>query len=345
MQILLIDSYGLNDSIAEQAVEILSKTEGKWNFIKGKKEELPNYPITIVINTPTRWEIFFERLKKYRESNNIPADVFILMFTEEQNESNWFGVYDLERKNQGFVQASYWEELVRSESIYPIVYQSIAIPLQARMFGEINEDPWIYIHKKPRGCINDFCEDKKEVMLKLQTGNICTDCYDRMLKSGITEQELDHIDSLLDSIRLKFREFNLRRKKRKPHPIVIKNDGRKIYIGDALLKLRPLDKALYLFFLFNKRSVTTGDLPEHENRILDLYKPLYSGSSNDDMIRNVKRLVRNQDGITNQVVSRANRAIDKLVIAELADHYKILTGTDGYKSVKASLNQFNTTVI
>jgi hypothetical protein len=337
MQILLIDSYGLNDSIAEQVIEILSKTEGKWNFIKGKKEELPNYPITIVINTPTRWEIFFERLKKYRDSNNIPADVFILMFTEEQNESNWFGVYDLERKNQGFVQASYWEELVRSESIYPIVYQAVAIPLQARMFGNMDEDPWKYIHKKTRGCINDFCEDKKEVMLKLQTGNICTDCYDRMIKSGVTEQELDHIDSLLDNIRLKFREFNLRRKKRKPLPLIVRNDGLKIYIGDAILKLRPLDKALYLFYLNNSISIRTKDLPDYENKLLEYYGPLFTGSSRDDMVRNVGRLARNEDGITNQAVSRVNRAIDKLVIEELANHYKILTELDGYKSVKAEV--------
>jgi len=357
MKILLVDSPDIKESLAEQVRDFLVQFPGKWQFdVSEKAKDLPDYyqdedfdtditvdysidrPYLSIMDSPRieTWDDIFLRLKKYRERHDIPNDVFILMFTAERNENNWFGMFDLGRKPQGFVQSSYWDEVVSSEAIYPILYESVAVPLLWRLFKK-GDEAMKYIHKKPIGCIHDFCENKDEIILKLQTGNICQKCYDGLLASGLSEAELDQIDTILDAIRLKFREFNLRRKKRKPIPVIVTKEGRNIQIGDVVLKLRPLDKALYLFFLDTEISVRTSDLPEYENSILDFYKPLYTGDSNDDMVRNVGRLVSNEDGITNQSVSRVNRALDKLVIEELTDHYKILTGVDGYKSVKAGV--------
>ena len=321
MRILLFDSPDLNESLAEPVRDFLAPFSGPWKFeLLAGKTASPSYYEDEDFNPEKsiamadfgmaseasfprieRWSDIFIRVEKQRKKHRIADNDFMLLYTAERNELNWFGMFDPEsRKPNGFVQGTYWEEYVQSESLYPILYQTIAIPLQWRMFknaknvGEVT-------HAQPIGCINDFCENKREIMLKLQTGNICQTCYDRAIEAGLSEAELDQIDVILDAIRLKFREFNQRRKKRDPYAVTIAKEGRKVYIGDSELRLRPLDKALYLFFLNAKQEYRTTDLADHERTLLEYYRPLFKGSENDEMIRNAGRLAVERDTLYNVV--------------------------------------------
>lgn len=67
------------------------------------------------------------------------------------------------------------------------------------------------------------------------------------------------------------------------------------------------------------------------------YGRFYIGDSRTEMTQIAGRLVRNEDGLANQTVSRINSCIGRLVIPELADYYKILTNSEGYKSIKATI--------
>jgi len=75
-----------------------------------------------------------------------------------------------------------------------------------------------------------------------------------------------------------------------------------------------------------------------ENSYATELSNLFTGGDNTQMVRNIGRLARNEDGLTNQAVSRINRALDQLVIPELVNHYKIITDSDGYKSVEAKVD-------
>jgi hypothetical protein len=357
MKIILIDSPDLKESIAEQIQGFLSGFSGEWEFIVGNgNPKFGDYYQDNDFETKTtirysaeinsffeqplkieRWSSIFDRILDYRTKESINHDDFLLMYSSSLNEFNWFGMFDPYRRlPNGFVQGDYWNEFVESEAIYPILYETVAIPLQWRMFKDA-ENVSEVTHSKPIGCINDLCVDKREIILKLQTGNICQTCYNKALEKGVSEQELDQIDKILDAIRLRFREFNQRRNKRDPYPVNVCNAGRKIYIGDSELRLRPLDKALYLFFLNTDEEHRTADLVDFERELLKYYKPLYNGSERDEMIRNAGRLARNEDGLTNQAVSRINRALGDLVLAEHFDYYKILTDSNGFKKVNAQM--------
>lgn len=208
MDILIIEDFNNEQSIINDVSYFLEQYKGIWNFNFGEPEQNENQADGELIS----WESFFNRLSNYRDKYSISKEVFILLLTEEMNEQNWFGMFDISGKPQGFVQTSFWNELVYSESIYPILYEIIAIPLQWKMFkGEKSIDG--NAHIKPIGCLNDYCEDKSDIILKLQTGNICNTCYQKMLDKGITEHELDFIDLLLDQVRLNFRIFNINKKR------------------------------------------------------------------------------------------------------------------------------------
>lgn len=62
-----------------------------------------------------------------------------------------------------------WDRFTFPDFRYPVVYQLAAIPLRLSMFDSFKESGKDY-HQEPRGCMNDFCEDKKDIQLKLMTG-------------------------------------------------------------------------------------------------------------------------------------------------------------------------------
>lgn len=332
MKILLVNSHYTEKSFSEEIMTFLEKVPGVWQFELGEKEIIgapPPYG-----GEPLSWSSIFDRLEKYRETNQIPMDTFILFLTEEPNEPNWFGIFDTGGRPQGFVQTSYWDELVSSESIYPILYEIVAIPLHWRMFRDASSIEG-NVHMKPIGCINDFCQLKQEVILKLQTGNICSDCYKKMMDVGIDEPEFDHIDSLLDNIRMQFRVFNINRNKRIPSPLRFQRNN--FFIGEHKLRLSPIQRAVYLFFLSLEENIRTVEMMDYEEKILDCYQRFYNGDSRDEMVRIAGRIARNEDNLATQSVSRINSVISGLVIPELADHYKILTDREGYKSITAHM--------
>jgi len=45
-------------------------------------------------------------------------------------------------------------------------------------------------HYETRGCLFDFCENKKDVVVKLHSGSICADCKARLMYYGETEEML-----------------------------------------------------------------------------------------------------------------------------------------------------------
>jgi len=329
MKILIVNSVSLEKSIAEQTVDFLSKISGVWEFRIGEPEKRVSKKH---VGDTVSWESLFYRLQNYREQFQIPADVFILLLTNERNSKNWFGMADIDGRPQGFVQTSYWSDYVYSESIYPILYEIVAIPLQSRMFKSMEEISK-YTHFKPIGCLNDFCSNKSEIILKLQTANICTQCYQRLEQKGVGDAEMDHVDKILDTIRLRFREFNIRRSRRQPFPIRIENNGRKIQIGDITLKLSPIQRSLYLFFLKLRKQIRTTDLDEYADDIIRIYQNYYNRSSRDEMISIASRLAKNEDSLATQTISKINAVIDKNIIPEQANYYKIITDAEGYKSI------------
>ena len=48
--------------------------------------------------------------------------------------------------------------------------------------------PELYLHKESKGCLFDYCQDKTQVILKLQSGILCSVCAERFNEKGINER-------------------------------------------------------------------------------------------------------------------------------------------------------------
>ncbi len=345
MRITLIDSSDLKQPISERVASFLNEHFNTWYFKVETKKNSPggyyedndfdrrkriayediSYKSVSSYQSIERWGDIFQRLDEYDNEDDTLS--FHILYTAERNENNWFSAFDPKGKAKAFVQANYWEELVDSKDpIFPVIYETIAVILQWRMFKTIKRT-MANVHRNPIGCINDFCESKEQVKLKLQTGNICDSCYQKALDNGLSEEELDEIGQALDVIREKYRTFNRKRQQRKPAKVLLPKFGNRIFIGKKELKMRPLDKTIYSFFLTQKEPIGRVDLEDYVKELYDLYGR-YSKKINADpeelKVAMVK-LARNEDGIIDQAVSRINRTIKTLVINDHYEHFALIT--------------------
>lgn len=345
MHITLIDSSDLKQPVSERVASFLNEHFNTWYFrVKEKRNPPAEYYEDPDFDTTTRlksfesvscmsntirierWDDIFDRMEEY-DDNEEESKSFHILYTAERNENNWFSAFDPKGKAKAFVQANYWDELVDSnDPIYPVIYETVAVILQWRMFRTIKAT-MANVHKNPIGCINDFCGKKEQVILKLQTANICDKCYQKALDEGLEEQELDEVDIVLDEIRKEFRTFNRKRKQRKPEKVTLPEYGNRIYIGKKELKMRPLEKTLYAFFLQQEDPLGRVDLEQHVKTLYDLYGR-YSKRMRvepEELKAAMVKLARNEDGIIDQSVSRINSAIRSLVIKDHYEHFALIT--------------------
>ena len=55
-------------------------------------------------------------------------------------------------------------------------------------------------HYDTRGCLFDFCQDKKDIVIKLHSGSICADCKARLIYYGISDEDIVSSQKILWNI-------------------------------------------------------------------------------------------------------------------------------------------------
>src|SRR5688572_6493545 len=97
--------------------------------------------------------------------------------------------------------------------------------------------------------MNDFCGHKKEVLMKLRTGDACYDCVET-LKQSCEPLVLQQMFDIFEGVRTRMLFNQNFRQNVKPSRLFI-TKSKKIILEDFSkieIKLTPLEKTLYLFF-------------------------------------------------------------------------------------------------
>ncbi len=154
-----------------------------------------------------RWDSIFDHCDEARRKYRIPDDEPVVLLTDHANEYNWFSGADRNGKLNLFVHTGMWDRFTFPDFRYPVVYLLAAIPLLLQMFDKFDE-MISYFHKEPRGCMNDFYQEKKDIGLKLRTGDICPDCRKRILarNDDICANKRDCLSQVISRIRRKFED-------------------------------------------------------------------------------------------------------------------------------------------
>ncbi|MFY7943968.1 MAG: hypothetical protein ACOVNZ_05275 [Crocinitomicaceae bacterium] len=276
------------------------------------------------------WDELFERCTSFRESKKINKKEIVILLTDKPNKWNWFGGVD-DTFTNFFIHTAEWESYFGSKTnkSYPIAYEVVAWVLRYFMFDSI-EEIVKYIHKETLGCVMDYCENKKEIIIKMRTGDLCDQCIQRLIDRdvnyNIIQQLLETLDGIRKSLLFKTRSAVLK----KPSRLEIKGKAHMIYFkdyGNIKLPLNPIEKTIYLTYLKSenlKTGIHINDLFLHKAFLSDKYK-LLKGNLNDKQVElKIDKIIDPEENEINIQLSRINKKIKNTIGADLYPYYAIL---------------------
>jgi hypothetical protein len=226
-------------------------------------------------NTGKDFDYFFNRGQDIRQTLSIPNDELIVLLTGERNNRNFLGYIDDSMLN-AFVYTNGWNRIYSNivDTIFPIIYEIYCWILRANMFDNSTE---LYqsVHKDNKGCAMDFCENLRDHSYKSRTNDICETCNDFLIQKLFREDIKQYIYKSLEKVRLSI----LRRNNGRTDVtnVELKDvDGTRQFIvpgyNDQIIKLEPLWKSIYYFFLLHSEGIASKDVINYRNELYKMYK-------------------------------------------------------------------------
>jgi hypothetical protein len=276
------------------------------------------------------WKGLFKKTDAYRKSKNIPSSEFVILLTDIPNKQNWFAALDENMPYNGFIHTADWDFYIDCSPVFPIAYEVIALALQKHMFDGLY-DLRTKVHESPIGCVNDMCLHKREIILKLRTGDVCQSCI-KKAAGNMSLHEMHHALQLLSSLRENML-FSQNLKRFSPLSKLVIDKQHKIFLADfnnMEIKLRPLEKALYFLFLRYPDGIYHSCLSEHRVELYDIYAAISTMGDLEEMRSRIDDMVNALNDSASQKMSRIKRVFEEAIGPDLAAHYYI-KGESGQK--------------
>ena len=230
-----------------------------------------SFPVTEKVYS---WHDLFSVCNQYRMYNRIPSDEQVFLLTDKKNEENWFGAADERTLNNFFVDCSDWHYYFKGFDIrFPITY-CIAGWLMRKVIFSSADEMRDALHLESIGCLMDFCEEKKQIALKMRTADICDTCLSYSEKNDSNRVYMNQLMQIMDGVRsnLMFRDRSkyLRTNSR----LEFRGMMHKMYLtdlGDLQVNLNPKERALYLVFINHPEGISRRDLVDYKMELLAYY--------------------------------------------------------------------------
>lgn len=265
MKVYITGTPDIDDSYILDAITILRKVVGPIEF-----KNLKPLPLGSIIDVlPSlrdynrRNEVQIEELKSLwgiiRLYHKLPPDSIIVILTSKKfdyNRGNFVNRFkdwvSYSQNNNIAVLTSRWNQIVDHDPILAIVHQIIENVFQL-MCG-INVDTANieeFVHFGTKYCINDFCENNKEIAAKLKGAFICPQCT-KLAAEKMDSVHYYQIKGLLDEIKNALQIDPFEHIKAKTPLITLKENG-SIEVEGRILNFNKSYtlQALLIFFILN----------------------------------------------------------------------------------------------
>lgn len=193
----------------------------------------------------------FDAGRRFREASRIPQDDFVITLTEYANAQNFYASLNPADTRTGFVHAGDWPMYIDCERELPIAFTIVNLLVAYHTcptFDQMND----FLHHKPIGCANDLCNNKREVIFKLRTGDLCVRCIKAMQRSGWSDLGIDHAMRIMSTLSTDMRFNRYFQPVMEPSGIHVDMDEAALILPDygmLNIPLQPLDLAFYVFYL------------------------------------------------------------------------------------------------
>jgi len=260
----------------------------------------------------------------------LPKNDKIILLTDTANEANWFVGMD-QTMTHAFIHTADWHHYFEGlNERFPIAYEIAATVLRMSSLDSPATIRRLY-HTEPRGCISDLCLHKKQIVLKMRTADICTDCMNFLASQDCDMRLVTQVVETFEGIRKNFLATERTNFLKKPSRLLVKGYMHQLIFqdyGNLPLQLNPKQRAIYCFFLNHPEGVRLVDLVDHRQEIGQLYHRFSNQSTLDRIEESLDLLLDPLEGNLNETLSRIKRIVEKTVGKRAAPEYQI-TGNRG----------------
>ncbi len=281
------------------------------------------------------WKTLFSKCEQYRKDADIGDEEYVVLVTDKGNENNWFTGPDLSGKRNFFVQSSGWGFFIDGESKYPVAYHIASGVLRYELVNNLKEMGNM-MHQKPRGCMNDFCQEKTDVTLKLRTGDICPDCLNLMRERKVNPAIMSQTFQLMESIRTQILYRERFEVTKEVSRLQIVGPRKQIFLVDfanAELKLTPLEKTVFFFFLKHPEGVAFTSVQDNYQEIRDIYDQLSPTKTREEIEMSARALCDPLGVSLSEKISKIRSKVVQLVGHKMAEYYVISGENSGPRKI------------
>ena len=302
--------------------------------------EEPVYPKMEKVLT---WPQLFDYCDKYRKKKKLPEEDHVFFLTSTANEFNWFGSGQDGTRNY-FIHTLPWRNFFGNgvEDRFPVAYEIASWLLRSQMFRN-NSESQQHLHRDARGCMMDFCRDKREIILKMRTGDICSSCMEVVREKDVSRTLLNQVFQIYDEVSrfLKWRERAAFM--HQPGRLEFRGAMQKIFMidfGGLEIKLNPMQRALYILFMRHREGIELTAIQDHLKELEMLYSTFSNAGDSKKITDSLRRLCDFSCDAINIQLSRIRRAFREALGEEMALHYSIERSQNlGDYRFKISLNR------
>lgn len=349
MKVYLLHDHQINDELYFGIVDFLQRKPGPYQFIPDLERSEIEIEDEIKIGQESdedfhfqsrmmkneysimkevqklSWNDLLKVCQKFRKKNKLNEDDIVILLTDYGNHINWFGGFDAGANKNYFIHTGSWQHYVNTDPRYPVTYQIASLLLKIAMYNS-NEEMAENYHKRPIGCIMDFCKDKRDVSLKMRTADICNDCQQIIQSRNVPLLRTRFTIEVMDSIRtqlLYLQRFSILKQSL---PLLIKGKLQQLYIPDLgmlHIPLSPMERSVYLLFLNHPEGIRLVDIDQHK---LELGTYLHSLSRHGErkvIECGLNELCNFQSNSLSEKISKIRRKFIEALSSEMADPYCI----------------------
>jgi hypothetical protein len=243
MKIHLFSINSDHNELLNSAFDKLVEFKGQFKFVLNTEN---NY--NILDKSFKSFESLFEICDNFRDNKKIEkTDVAILI--SPLSYRGYFSSFEHNSRNI-FICTENWQLFSNAEKPLLIAHQVVENILQCLAGFKVKN-----AHNPSIGCINDMCNNKLDITLKLRTADICPECIQLFLPK-VTNAMLFESMKFLEVLRKDFLLQNSYHKNLNPLKLECRNNkgNLEIYIGEQLIKFTKTELFLYYVLCMGKEN-------------------------------------------------------------------------------------------
>ncbi len=339
LEVFLYRSPELPYPVLREICDLMQTIKGPIKFKMLEKEEsrevaTKSNPKSLRVKS---WKQLFEEVNQYRSHHNIQDAYMVFQLTNHPNEYGFYAAVDEKTKSLSFINCAYQDLFSDSTLRYPIAFNIVAMLLLSRLFDKYSELEYL-THQTPRGCLMDWASDRKELLFKMRTGDLCEDCLNVLKKKKIDASYSQQLFQFLDafSLQMKFKQ------RLELNPAALKMEIRgvkkEIYfpqLGDLNVRLTPLEKTVYFLFMAHPEGIEMVDIPSHKNELMRIYKTLSIADEEDTITARVNQLCDPRDNSIHEKLAKIKAKFEQALGKESAKAFYISGPRAGLRTIKS----------